>query len=201
MPEVKTGPAGTWTIAAAQATNGQPYSGTVQIHPMGQIYTVSWLTTIGDYSGLAFFENGHLFAGSGSGDTYGITVYKIGNDGTLDGKWTTPPNQGVIDSERAVNGIPGQLEGSYQIGGTSLKSGNYQGELNIRQSNDIYRLFWSVGTQYQGIGLRVDDWLVTTWGIGNVYILYYEIEARQANGRWAASSQSVIGKEKLERIC
>lgn len=201
MPEVQTNPAGTWTITAAQTIDEQSYAGTVQIHPMGQIYTVSWLTTVGDYSGLAFFEEGHLFAGCSSSAAYGITIYQIHPDGTLDGKWTTPSNHGVIDFEKAFNGIPGQIEGSYKITGSSVKIGNYQGKLNIRQFDDIYRLSWSVGHEYQGIGLRVGDWLVTTWGVGEVFILAYEIQGNRANGRWAASSQSAIGKEKLEKIC
>jgi len=199
-PKAKTGPEGTWTITAARTTDETPYSGTVQIHPMGKIYTVSWLTTLGDYSGLAFFEDGHLFAGCGPNRTYGVTLYKINGDGTLDGTWIMPSSNGVLDTEKAVGNTPGQLEGTYQISGTISKMRNYEGTLNIRQLNDIYQLSWSMGSEYQGVGLRVGDWLITSWGEGKVFCIDYEVQSDIANGRWAYVDDSVMGVENLYRI-
>jgi hypothetical protein len=201
ISQVKTSPTGTWTIASAKSTTGTPYSGTVQIHPMGKIYTMSWLTTIGDYCGLAFVEDGYIFAGCAFDDNYGVTLYKINPDGTLDGKWISPSNQGVIDSETAVNGTPGQLEGTYKINGTSIKSGNYQGDLKIIQLDETYQVTWSTGIEYQGVGLRTQDWLIVCWGGGNLFTLAYEIQGYKARGRWARFGKSSLGEEILEKIC
>ncbi len=201
LPQVKTSPAGTWTIASAKTIGGTPYSGTVQIDPMGNIYTVSWLTTIGDYTGLAFFEDGYLFAGCGFNESYGVTLYKINPDGTLDGKWVSPFNKGVVDFEKAIDGTPGQLEGTYKISGSSLKIGNYQGDLEIRKLNEIYHVSWSVGVEYGGVGLRTNDWLVVAWGSGKPFCLTYEIQGYKARGRWAVPHKLAVGEETLERIC
>jgi hypothetical protein len=203
LPTTKTGPAGTWTIAAGTTTDGKTYSGTVQIHPMGQIYIMSWLTTIGDYSGLAFFEEGHLFAGCSFDDSYGVTLYKINPDGILNGKWTVPSYKGAFALENAVNRIPHQIEGVYDIGGTAPSNGIHKGTLNIRQSGNTYQLTWSMGSeaQYQGIGLRAGDWLVACWGGNNLFSLAYEIQGNRAQGRWARSDQSTLGEEILEKIC
>lgn len=194
-------PAGTWTILTAKTTEEAPYSGTVQIHPMGKIYTVSWLTTLGDYSGLAFFEDGHLFVGCSLTDAYGITVYTINNDGTLDGKWTTPSSRGVVDAERAVGVTPGELEGTYQISGNITMIGKYEGTLDIRRLDDCYELFWSVGAQYKGAGFRVGDKLVVAWGEENVYCLDYEIDGNEAQGRWVNVGKPGLGMETLQKIC
>lgn len=199
-PQVKTSPAGTWTIASAKSTSGSPYSGTVQIHPMGKIYTISWLTTIGDYCGLAFVEDGYIFAGCAFDNNYGVTLYKINPDGTLDGKWISPPNQDAIDTETAVNGTPGQLEGTYKISGTNL-SGQYQGELKIIQLGETYQVTWSIGNEYQGVGLRANDSLIVCWGAGSLFALAYEIQGYKAQGRWARFGKSTLGEEILERIC
>lgn len=201
IPKVKTDPAGTWTIVSGQTTNETPYSGTVQIHPMGKIYTVSWLTSVGDYSGLAFFEDCYLFAGCAFDDNYGVTLYKINPDGTLDGKWIMPSNKGVINFEKAVNGTPGQLEGTYQVSSSSLNTEIYQGELNIRQLDATYQVTWSVGTEYQGVGLRANDWLIVCWGSGNPFSMVYEVHGYKARGRWARLGKSSLGEETLENIC
>lgn len=194
-------PAGTWTILTAKTTEEAPYSGTVQIHPMGKIYTVSWLTTLGDYSGLAFFEDGHLFVGCSLTDAYGITVYTINNDGTLDGQWTTPSSRGAVSIERAVGGTPGELEGSYQITDTIVGVGNYEGTLDIRGLNDFYEVFWSLGVEYKGAGFRVGDKLFVTWGAENVRCLAYEIDDTKAQGRWVNVGESALGMETLQKIC
>lgn len=201
ISQVKTSPAGTWTIASAKSTSGTPYSGTVQIHPMGKIYTMSWLTTIGDYCGLAFVEDNYIFAGCAFDNNYGVTLYKINPDGTLDGKWISASNPGAINSEQAVNGIPGQLEGTYKIKGMGLKNDNYQGNLTIIQLDETYEVTWSVGSEYQGVGLRVNDWLIACWGLGNQFALAYELQGYKAQGRWARFGKSPLGEEILEKIC
>lgn len=201
LPKTNINPEGTWTIAGAKTLNGTPYSGTVQIQPMGKIYTMSWLTTLGDYSGMAFLEDNYLFAGCGFDESYGVTLYKINPDGTLDGKWTVPLNKGAVDWEKAINDTPGELEGSYQINGFSAKIGSYEGTLNIRQLGDTYEVSWSVGVEYKGIGLRVNDWLIVCWGAGDLFSFVYEIKGKKAQGRWAVIEQTEIAEEVLEKIC
>lgn len=202
IPKMKIGPEGTWTIATGKTIDERPYSGTVQIYPMGKIYTVAWLTTLGDYSGLAFFEDGYLFAGGSMEQSYGIALYKINQDGTLDGKWMTSSSRGSVDWERAVNGTPGKLEGSYNISGFSRTSGgNYQGKLDIRQLGETYQVTWLTGTEYQGIGLRMGDWLLACWGEGDVFSHAYKIQGNRAQGRWGHAEQSATGEEVLDRIC
>lgn len=202
LPKMKIGPEGTWTIATGKTIDNRSYSGTAQIHPMGKIYTVAWLTTLGDYSGLAFFEDDYLFAGGSMEQGYGIALYKINQDGTLDGKWVTSSSRGLVDWERAVNGTPGKLEGSYEISGFSTKSGrNYQGKLDIRQLGETYQVTWLGKTEYQGIGLRMGDWLFACWGEGKTYSHAYKIQGNRAQGYWAYGEQSATGEEVLERIC
>ena len=195
-------PAGTWTIVTAKTIENIAYSGTVQVHPNRNIYIVSWLTTAGDYSGLAFFEDGHLLAACNPEESYGVSVYTINGDGTLDGKWTTPLNKGIVDNENAVGGTPDQLEGTYQVKGTiTTRNASYEGTLNIRQENDIYKTIWSVGIDYRGVGLRVGNKLVVGWGEGTVFCLDYEIKDGRAQGRWANMNKSGLGVEIWQKIC
>lgn len=195
-------PAGTWTILTAKTLEEATYTGTVQIHPNGKVYIVSWLTTAGDYSGLAFFEDGHLFAACNPEETYGVSLYTINGDGTLDGKWTTPSSKGAVDTEKAIGGTPDRLEGTYQVvGNITANNSKYEGSLDIRQENDVYKIIWSVGIDYRGVGLRVDNKLVVGWGDGTVFCLDYEIKDGRAQGRWVNTNKPGFGVEIWQKIC
>lgn len=197
----KTSPVGTWTITEAKTIDQTPYSGTVQIHQMGQIYSMSWLTTLGDYPGIAFFENGNLYASCSSNPAYGISLYHINYDGTLDGKWAAANNTGIIDTEKAVGGTPNQVAGTYNVQGTMGKTGNYEGVLQVTPVGEIYHISWVVGGEYKGVGLQVKDQLIVAWGESEVFGLHYEIQGDKATGNWAMREHSTLGTETLYRIC
>ncbi|MGA9382148.1 MAG: hypothetical protein WBV73_25590 [Phormidium sp.] len=197
----KTTPVGTWTITAAKTINETPYSGTVQIHQMGQLYSMSWLTTLGDYPGIAFFEDGNLYAGCSFNEAYGIGLYQINSDGTLDGKWAAANNTGIVETEKAVGGTPNQVAGTYNVQGTLGKTGSYEGVLQVTPFGEFYQISWVVGTEYKGVGLRVNDRLIVAWGEGNVFGLHYQIQGDKAIGNWAIREHSIMGTETLYRIC
>lgn len=197
----KNTPVGTWTITEAKTIDLTPYSGTVQIHKMGELYSMSWLTTLGDYPGIAFFENGNLYASCSSNEAYGISLYQINSDGTLDGKWAAANSTGIIDTEKAVGGTPNQVAGSYNVQGTMGKSGRYKGALQVTPFGEVYQISWLVGAEYKGVGLQVNDRLIVAWGEGNVFGLCYQMQGDRANGNWGVRDHSTIGTESLYRIC
>jgi len=194
---------GTWTITEAKTLDGRNYTGTVAIQPVGQIYGLSWQTSVENQSGIAFLENGHLFGGWGTDEAagYGVVVYKIGKDGTLDGRWTYSKNGGEIGTEIATGGRPNQIEGDYQVTGTNPnEAGQYKGILNIRKTGDTYQLTWNVGTSYRGVGIRSGDWLVVSWGqSGQFGVIDYAISEDKASGRSALFNQSSLSVENLVR--
>jgi hypothetical protein len=197
----QTSPVGTWTITEAKTIDQSAYSGTVQIHQMRQMYSMSWLTTLGDYPGIAFFENGHLYASCSSNEAYGISLYHINSDGTLDGKWAAANKTGIIDTEKAVGGIPNQVAGTYNVQGTLGKTSNYEGVLQVTPLGEFYQISWLVGVEYKGVGLQVNDQLVVAWGEGEVFGLHYHIQGDRATGNWAMREYTTMGTETLYRIC
>lgn len=194
---------GTWSIGEAKTADGKNYTGTVVIQSVGRIYSVLWQTSTGNRSGVAFFEDGRLFVGWGTDEESGsaIVIYKIGKDGTLDGKWTTASDAGEIGTDKATGGTPGQVEGDYQVVGTNPGSGGrYRGILNIRKTGDTFQLTWAVGTSWRGVGLRSGDWLIVGCGqTGRFGVTDYAINGNGATGRWALLNQSNVGVENLVR--
>ncbi|UZQ53875.1 hypothetical protein OOK60_15470 [Trichothermofontia sichuanensis B231] len=192
----------TWLIKSAQTLRGQTYTGTVHLHQMGQIYQISWLTSLGDFAGLGFLEDNHLLAGWCPDQDYGLMLYRISPEGILEGRWTTPMSYAQTHLERATGGTAGQLVGTYAVRG-EVRDTHYAGTLTIAETMpDIYHLRWQAERGYEGIGLRVRDWLLASWGY--TYppsVMDYTIEGDRAYGRWVRFQESEIGLETWERIC
>lgn len=206
---------GSWTITEAKTPNEDEYSGTLDIAAAGEVenlYELSWETSTGSYSGLGFLEDDRLLVGYGlTQQIYGVALYRINGDGTLDGKWTFSRSNGEVGTEKAektTGDNSNRVEGEYRVGGNDPGStdpedpdSSYNGSLTIRKVRDTYQVSWKVDNQiYLGVGLRRGDWLVVGWGPGDGFaVMDYEIDNNKANGRWAISGDADLGVEKLTR--
>ena len=198
---------GTWEITDGETPDDNDYEGTVEISAIrdtSNLYNLFWETSAGDYTGLGFLEEDRLLVGYGlSDDIYGVALYEMKRNGTLQGRWTYSEADGAVGTEIARGGIRGRLEGDYKIEGTDPgdPDSSYNGLLRINKVDDIYQVSWTVEDQILlGIGLRVDDWLIVGWGPGDSFaVMDYEIDDDKAKGRSAMSGEADLGKEKLRR--
>lgn len=195
---------GVWNITEAKTPDGRAYAGTVtmlSVNDVEKAYSLFWETSIGKRAGVAFFEDGHLFV-SWTSETAnaGIVIYRIGNNGLLDGRWLTGRSGGgQAGTEIATGNKPGQIEGIYQVTGVNQGgSSRYKGTLQIDKVGDTYQLLWKVGNIFRGVGFRSGDWLIVSWG-GNqpLGIADYKLDGSQAKGRWSAIDQPNFGVENL----
>jgi hypothetical protein len=194
---------GTWNIGEARGVDGADYTGTVNIQPFGDVYRLTWDSSIGSYKGVGFLVDDHLFVGSGTEpETYGVVVYQINPNGTLNGQWTLPSREGQLGTEVATRSAEGGLAGTYQIQGINPgNEGGYDGTLEIQETGDTYQLTWQVASNtYTGVGLRSGDWLAVSWGEpGSFGIVDYTIDGDAMDGRWAVLDKAQLGVEDLAR--
>lgn len=194
---------GTWHIAQAKTTSGGDYTGTLTIEPLKQIYQLNWQTSIGNYPGLGFLYDDRLLVGSGTKpEAFGMAVYRITSENTLEGKWAQPSTNGKLGTETAIPDQPGHLTGTYQINGTSpVDNSRYRGTLKVEQTGDTYQLTWTIGNDsYSGVGLRSENWLVACWGQpGSFGVIEYQVKGDRLEGRWAVPDRPQLGVENLAR--
>ena len=91
---------------------------------------------------------------TGSLNLAGIIIYKINQDGTLDGRWTHPDLKGMTGTERATGGTPGKLDGTYKV--ETHDEGNkeiFRGSLDIKPIGVSYSLTW-IGDQVPPTGAQ-----------------------------------------------
>ena len=193
---------GTWTIADAKTLDDKPYSGTVQITRIGERYGVKWQSTASPTSGLGLASGNKLCVGWGAHD-FGVVFYKIGQDGTLRGRWTGS-TAGPKDSdglENATGGSPGKIEGAYDVKGTNPGGDSYQAKLRIAKTGQTYRLEWDVaGTSLKGVGLQVDDNLFVVWGDREPFgVVSYSFDGARAKGIWTLGGATRTATENLTK--
>ncbi|MDX2212880.1 MAG: hypothetical protein SFY66_06285 [Oculatellaceae cyanobacterium bins.114] len=193
---------GVWNISEARGIDGTSYNGSVNIQPLGEVYRFTWDSSLGTYDGTGFLVDDQLFVGSGTDSgTYGVAIYRIQANGTLEGRWTLPSSEGRLGTETATKSN-GDLAGTYQIEGTNPgNDGGYDGTLEVRQTGETYQLTWRVASDvYTGVGLRSGDWLAVSWGdSGGFGVMAFAIADNTMSGRWAVPDETQLGVENLVR--
>ncbi|HAS43390.1 MAG TPA: hypothetical protein DCS93_23120 [Microscillaceae bacterium] len=193
---------GTWKITKSFSLNGDSYEGAVKFSQKGEGYSVQWNTNAGSYGGIAIRNNNHLFVGWGSG-TYGVVAYKMNGDGTMSGRWMAAKSEGTIGTENLSGGTAGQVAGTYQVTGNNPgKTKPYSGSLIIQQTGSVYQVDWNLaGQNAKGVGIKVGDYLVVGWGMGNRFgVVNYAINGNKMLGRWSIGAADREGVEDLEKI-
>lgn len=105
--------------------------------------------------------------------TAGVVTYRIGQDGTLQGRWTHRDLQGRMATERAWGGEPGHLAGTYRVEiETPDNRRLFEGSLTIAAVGEAYALTWAGrvllpmprDARFSGIGtVERGDTLVATF--------------------------------------
>jgi hypothetical protein len=191
---------GNWKISAAKAPNGSTYTGSVAISKIRDVHQLSWKTTGGNYTGVGIAKGNTLYAGYGINIDYGVVVYDLKADGSLDGTWTTNKSGGMTGTEKVAGGKA--LNGTYGITGTNAGSNSaYKGNLSIKKVGTVYHLTWAVGsTSYNGVGILDGNTLVVGWGFGNAFgVVKYATNGNAAKGIWAMGGGNATGTEDLAK--
>ncbi len=83
--------AGKYTCFGKEPYSGRRYGYKLEIVQAGEVYQFRWTVdeNVG-YSGVGVLKNGYLCVGYESHINYGVAVYKVQADGTLDGVYGLP---------------------------------------------------------------------------------------------------------------
>lgn len=196
---------GEWDVVGGSSPGGGSYNGTLTIDTSGRIYTLFWRVGLSRYSGMGFYQNGHLLVGWGFQNDYGVILYDLLSDGSIYGRWAFF-GDGRIGSERAVRSAfspPDSLGTLYNVFGVNPDASQYWGSFSVFGIGDVLRLRWSVrGQSLRGVGLRVGDQIVAGWGGGpynNFGVMEYEISGDKGIGRWTVPDTDMLGRETIIR--
>lgn len=193
---------GAWIIV--EGNDGRrEYGGDVAIASAGSQKTLRWESEGIIYHGIGFYLDTTLYVGWGSGPSYGLVLYTIRPNGTLDGTWTYAGNDELPGTEHAVGGSLDERSTTYRVNGVNPGGGQYSGTLSVTRTGQTWQLHWEVGdTSYDGVGIRSGNRLVVGWGGSqkNYAVAAYAVQADRAVGTRALPDRPELGREVLGRI-
>ncbi len=194
---------GAWSIVEGNY-GGMDYGGEVAIITAGSQKALRRESGEAIYHGIGFYLDTTLYVGWGSGPSYGLVLYTIRPNGTLDGTWTYAGNEDIPGTEHAIGGSLEEPSTTYTVNGVNPGGGGeYSGTLAITRTGQTWQLHWEVGdVSYDGVGIRYGNRMVVGWGGSekNYAVTAYAVEADRVVGIRALPDRPELGREVLGRI-
>jgi len=193
---------GSYDITGTNENGAGAYKGTLAVNNRGDVYQFSWDTAGKKYDGVGVRTGnkiGVAFASGDSGEGCGVVLYKIGADGTLDGKAGYWGNNGS-ESEAAIRVKGTDLEGEYDVKGINTAGQAYEGQLNVKRNGAGYTFSWSAGSSFEGFGIRQGDTVAVGFGGDKCGFVSYELKSDGTlEGKWGGYGSKSVGTETAKK--
>jgi hypothetical protein len=183
--------AGTYSVTGTNP-DGSAYEGALTVTTRGSVYQFSWATG-NDYEGVGVVDGNTVAVGWG-GPECGAVLYRMADDGSLQGQWALYENESAgTETARRVTDS-GAPAGSYLVNGTNPDGSSYTGNLDVTAAGDSYRLAWEAGGVGQGIVL--DDMFGSSYGGEACGVAVYRVSGNTLDGTWTTYGDGAIGTER-----
>lgn len=199
-PPSKTAPiAGDYTVTGKNVDGAGDYTGSLTITPRDDVFQFSWSSGGRTYDGVGV-QTGDIVAVSftegENGKGCGVVLYKIGTDGSLDGKagyWGV--NKAEFEKAKRISGS--DLEGKYEASGKSPDGKAYSLGLSIAKDGDGYSFRWGAPpSELKGFGIRMGDMSAVGFGGQQCGFVMYEVtQTGTLEGKWGGQGSTRFGTE------
>ncbi len=192
---------GTYDVIGTNEGGGGNYKGTLVVTDRDEVYQFSWNTGATPYDGVGVKTDNAVavaFTNGRDGTGCGVVLYKIGSDGSLDGKagyWGV--NQ--AESEDATRTSGTGLEGEYDVSGTNPKGADYKGKLSVKPAGAGFSFSWNDG-KLTGFGIKQGDKVAVGLGGKQCGFVSYEVGADGTmTGKWGSVGSTNVGTETARK--
>lgn len=193
---------GSYTVTGQNEGGGGNYGGDLTVTKRDEVYQFSWKSGDKTYDGVgvqAANSVGVSFTEGSDGKGCGVVLYTIKPDGNLDGKagyWGVNESE----SETATRTSGTDLDGSYDIKGTSPDGKSYEGKLNVKKQGAGYSFEWNTGNTLKGFGIRGANMVAVGLGGSQCGFVGYDILADGTlQGKWGSSGSTDVGTETAKK--
>lgn len=193
---------GTYDISGTNENGAGAYKGTLAVTNRGDVHQFSWDTAGKKYDGVGVRTGdriGVAFAEGNDGKGCGVVLYKIGADGSLDGKagyWGN--NTSETETAKRTKGT--DLEGEYDVKGTNTTGQAYTGKLAVNKSGAGYTFSWDAGSSFEGFGIRGGDSVAVGFGGSKCGFVGYDVQPDGTlDGKWGGYGSKSVGTEVAKK--
>jgi hypothetical protein len=191
---------GDYDVTGTNEGGGGNYKGSLKVTDRDEVYQFSW-DAGKSYEGVGVKTDNAVAVSFAMGETgagCGVVLYKIGADGSLDGKagyW----NVNQAESEKAIRTSGTGLDGEYDVSGTDPKGTTYKGKLSIKSSGAGYAFSWNDG-KLDGFGIKQGDKVAVGVGKKECGFVSYEVASDGTmNGKWGSVGTTTVGSETAKK--
>lgn len=177
------------------------YKGALEVIKRGDVYQFKW-NAGRTYDGVGVQTDNAVavsYTEGSDGTGCGVVLYKIGADGSLDGKagyW----GKNDDESEKATRTSGSSLEGDYSVAGKNTAGNDYKGTLSIKAEGSGYALTWNTGSTLNGFGIKQGDKLAVGLGGKQCGFVAYDVAGDGTmNGRWGSVGSTSVGTETAKK--
>jgi hypothetical protein len=201
-PGAKTNLAGSYDATGTNSGGGGAYKANLVVTARDDVYQFSWESGGKKYEGVGVVTGNTVavsFTDGADGKGCGVVLYKIGADGSLDGKagyWGV----NSAETEKGTRKSGSSLEGTYDVAGTNVEQKEYKGTLEIKQSGVGYAFKWNAGGAFEGFGVKQGDNAVVGFGGKQCGFVAYDIKADGTlDGKWGGQGSTTLGTETAKK--
>jgi len=193
---------GTYTVTGQNEGGGGNYGGDLTVTKRDEVYQFSWKSGDKTYDGVGVQAGnsvGVSFTEGADGTGCGVVLYQIESNGTLNGKagyWGV--NQ--AESETATRTSGTDLEGGYDIKGSTPDGKSYEGKLSVKKQGAGYAFQWNTGNTLNGFGIRGANMVAVGIGGSKCGFVGYDIQADGSlQGKWGSAGSTDVGTETAKK--
>lgn len=188
---------GNYDVTGTNEGGGGNYKGTLEVIDHDDVYQFRW-SAGKDYDGVGVQTDNAVavsFSEGTSGKGCGVVLYKIGADGSLDGKagyWGVNEEE----EEKATRTSGTSLEGEYDTAGKTPEGKDYKGKLSVKAAGSGFAFSWDSG-KLTGFGIKQgSDKVAVGMGGKQCGFVSYEVAADGTmNGKWGSVGATTVGSE------
>ncbi len=197
-PSVPKNIAGEYDANGTNTNGGSPYKASLLVTSRDDVYQFSWDSNGNKSDGVGVMTDNAVavaYTDGTNGKGCGVVLYKIGADGSLDGKagyWGV----NSAESEKATRTSGTGLDGKYDITGTSPDGKDYKGTLEVKQDGEGYTFAWKTGNNLEGFGVKTGDKVAVGFGGKQCAFVSYEVKPDGTlDGKWGGRGAKSFGTE------
>ena len=193
---------GAYTVNGTNEGGGGAYNGNMTVSKRGDVYQFSWDTAGKKFDGVGVRTGNSVavaFAEGDTGEGCGVVLYKIGADGSLDGKagyWGN--NASEVETAKRTKGT--DLEGTYDVKGKNTAGQEYVGTLAVAKAGAGYTFSWSAGSTFEGFGVKHGEMAAVGFGGNKCGFVSYERKPDGTlDGKWGGYGSKSVGTETAKK--
>lgn len=201
-PVVSKEISGNYSVSGQNEGGGGDYLGDLTVTKRDEVYQFSWKSGERTYDGVGVQAANSVavaYASGSDGKGCGVILYQIKADGTLEGKagyWGV--NEAETETAKRTSGS--DLDGSYNIKGTTPDGKTYEGKLDVKPQGAGYSFIWNTGNTLTGFGIRGADMVAVGIGGTKCGFVGYDILADGTlQGKWGSAGSPAVGTETAKK--